>query len=308
MDDYSVSSLTESKNEWCARLLNIMTPSVIVGIKSIFDEAWTLCKENNEEKKYLMTFQTFLSRVPKWNQEIIKNERNRIAEVTNCSYLEDLITCVHIIQLKALTCIRVGQEQKKVEINIPSIDTFIHKVYINVARKVYTNVYIFEKGISPLEVQKHNRELEIIVKETIMNTIREGIPVEELLKAYICETHEEEVDIQEELIEDEPKETPSESKEPDCDVEIKDKINFSDIDDAIDTLGKRSKIDAPKTIERLEKISNEAQIKRKQEENEDEDNPTLILGEDVSFDILDIKDLNEPIHIKTHPLVEIETL
>lgn len=307
MDDYSVSSLTESKNEWCARLLNILTPSVIVGIKSIFDEAWILCKENNEEKKYLMTFQTFLSRVPKWNQEIIKNERIRIAEVTNCSYLEDLITCVHIIQLKALTCIRVGQEQKKVEINIPSIDAFIHKVYINVARKVYTNVYIFEKGISPLEVQKHNRELEMIVKETIMNTIREGIPVEDLLKAYICETHEEEVDIHEELIEDEPKEVPPESKEVPM-KEMHDKINFSDIDDAIDTLGKRSKITAPKTIERLEKISNEAQVKRKQEENEDEDNPTLILGENVPFDLLDIKDLNEPIHINSQPLVEIETL
>ena len=29
MDDYSVTSLTESKNEWCARLVNVMTPAVI---------------------------------------------------------------------------------------------------------------------------------------------------------------------------------------------------------------------------------------------------------------------------------------
>ena len=124
MDDFSVASLVESKNEWCAMLVNIMTHSVIAGLKSIFDEAWKLCKDNDEEDKYLMTFQTFLSRVPKWNNTIIETERRRILEVSSCEYLEDLITCVHIIHLKALTCIRVGQEQKKVNIDIPSVDKF----------------------------------------------------------------------------------------------------------------------------------------------------------------------------------------
>ena len=33
--------------------------------------------------------------------------------------LEDLVTCVHIIQLKILTAMRVGQKQKKIDINIP---------------------------------------------------------------------------------------------------------------------------------------------------------------------------------------------
>ena len=47
MDDYSVTSLTESKNEWCARLVNVMTPAVINGLRSIFDEAWNLCSEED---------------------------------------------------------------------------------------------------------------------------------------------------------------------------------------------------------------------------------------------------------------------
>lgn len=201
MDDYSVASLSESKNEWCARLVNIFTPAVVSGLKSIFDEAWSMCVAEDEEDKYLITFQTFLSRVPKWNNEIVEVERKRIVEMSSCGYLEDLITCVHIIQLKALTCIRVGQEQKKVDVDIPSVDQFVHKVYINVARKVYTNVYLFEKGIAPLQIQKHNRELELIIKECIMNTIRETMPVEDILKAYISETQEEEVKVSEEIIE-----------------------------------------------------------------------------------------------------------
>ena len=156
MDDYSMSSLIESKNEWCVRLVNIFTPCIIEGLRSIFTESYKLCIDNDEEEKYLMTFQNLLSRVPKWNPEIISNETQRIINSSGCTYIEDLMTCVHIIQLKALTCTRVGTEQKKVDINIPSLPNFVHKVYINTARKVYTNIYLFEKGILPLQTQKNN--------------------------------------------------------------------------------------------------------------------------------------------------------
>jgi hypothetical protein len=200
MDDYSISSLSESKNEWCARLVNLFTPAVIAGLKSIFNEAWTLCKDNDEEDKYLMTFQTFLSRVPKWNSTIIEAERKRISASSGCGYLEELITCVHIIQLKALSCVRVGQKQKKIDINIPSVDDFVHKVYINVARKLYTNIYLFEIDIAPLQIQKHNRELELIIKECVLNTVRDTMPVETLLRAYMDETQEQDVEVNEEEI------------------------------------------------------------------------------------------------------------
>lgn len=197
MDDYNLSSLIESKNEWSARLLNIITPSIIEGVTSIFQEADNLCIENNENSKYLMTFQNLLNNVPKWTDEIVINEKNRIIESTNCPYLEDLLTCVHIIQLKALTCARVGSQQKKIDIEVPNINQFIHRLYINVARKVYVNVYLFEKDIPPLQIQKHNRELELIVREAILTSVRESIPIENILKAYIDETQETDVVVEE---------------------------------------------------------------------------------------------------------------
>lgn len=198
MDDFVLSNLQESKNEWCSRLISVFTPLVIEGIRSIFNESWNLCVTNNETEKYLMTFQNLLSRIPKWNNNIIEEERNRIIERSGCNYLEDLITCVHIIQLKVLTCIRVGNKQKKIDISIPKLDNFIHKVYINVARKVYTNVYLFEKNISPLLAQKNNRELELIIQECILITIRESIPTESIIRAYMDESieHEETVTIE----------------------------------------------------------------------------------------------------------------
>ena len=63
------------------------------------------------------------------------------------------------------------------------------------ARKVYSNVYLFDKQNLPLQIQKNGRELEIIVQECIMTTIRDSIPTEDIIRAYMDESveHEEEV-------------------------------------------------------------------------------------------------------------------
>ena len=200
MDDFNINCLRESKNEWISRLITFLTPEIIKGFRSIFEESINLCQENQE--KYLMTFQNLISRIPKWNSTIIEQEKQRIIENTKCTYLEDLISCVHIIQLKTLTAMRVGSEQKKIDIHIPKLDNFIHNVYIQCARKLYLNVYLYEIQNSPLQSQKNNREIEIIINECILVTIRENIPISTLLKVYLDETTEDVLteEIKEEII------------------------------------------------------------------------------------------------------------
>lgn len=387
MDDYNVSSLIESKNEWCSRLVNIFTPCIIEGLKSIFNEALILCRDNDEETKYLMTFQNFLSRIPKWNPSIIEVEKTRITNTSGCGYIEDLITCVHIIQLKALTCARVGLKQKKVDINIPSVDDFIHKIYINVARKLYTNVYLFEKDIMPLQIQKNNRELEVIIKECILNSVRDNIPIEEILRAYLDETEEQDVRVEEknevikldddesekekekdkpktqdEIIEDivnrdMEKNTNEESKENNNSGEneetklllekqevvkdnllnnddnnitntaaiigtsgalvasetidnLKTPISFSDTDLAFTKEGGREQINAPKTLKRLNEISELNNIKRREEDADDDDeNEKLNIGDNFSLDLSEVNDLSNKATIEPEILLsDIEIL
>ena len=229
MDDYNVHVLSEAKNEYSSRLVTIITPHVIEGIKSIFDDACHLCNENDENEKYLMTFQNFLTRVPKWNSNIIQEETTRIIKLSGCKYLDDLLTCVHITQLKILTSIRVSQKQKKIDINIPKISNFIHKIYIAFARKIYSNVYLFEKNISPLQYQKNMRECEIISHECILGVIRDNMPVENILRAYIDETIDEEIieevidkSIKDEDIVDTKDENAKDNKDVDEDTKISD--------------------------------------------------------------------------------------
>jgi hypothetical protein len=311
MDDFNISTLHESRNEWSARLISILTPLIIDGYKSILEEAVKLCKENNEMEKYLMTFQNFITRVPKWNQTIIENERNRICEKSGCAYLEDLITCVHIIQLKILTVMRVGQKQKKIDINIPKLDDFIHKVYIHVARKIYKNVYLFELNVAPLQIQKHNRELEVIVQECILNSLRESVPVEAILKAYMDETMEEDVveEIKEEYIQEPVKNENTvmhgngvENTNVNGTVEeynkdnMNTKLSFSDIDLVKDQYNQEQQINAPKNIERLEELSEIRYNQRKLEADDDDDSnqKIQILDESVNLDALDVHVINEP--------------
>jgi len=331
MDDFNINVLNESKNEWCGRLLNILTPLIIEGLKSIFSESTKLCSANGEMDKYLMTFQNFISRIPKWSQTIIEQEKERIIEKSKCSYLEDLITCVHIIQLKVLTAVRVGQKQKKIDIEIPKLDVFIHKIYINIARKVYTNVYLFEINIPALTVQKNNRQLEILVQESIMNTIRDSVPVEMILRAYMDETVEEDVieEVKEKEIKEseelkqirEKLETPSKiveeeikpipvsknnntflpDKLDDSDNEDNN-IKFNDVDMVRDINNKDDTIIAPKTIERLDEISNIRNEQRKLEEDSDDDDDEPIKlkifdnssSNDLGIELLEPDILDEP--------------
>ncbi len=266
-----------------------------------------------------MTFQNFITRIPKWNPNIIENERKRIIERSGCSYLEELVTCIHIIQLKLLTAMRVGQKQKKIDINIPKLDDFIHKAYVNVARKVYKNVYLFELNSSALQIQKHNRELEIIVQECILNAVRESIPVESILRAYMDETVEEDVveEVKEEIINKPVKketQTIFEGKPEESVVPVKEEkvggsvmletpmsdrteenvsLKFNDIDKVMSKNGKEEEVNAPKTIERLEEISALRNMQRKMEEEED-DEKLKISNEDISLDNLDIHVINPP--------------
>jgi hypothetical protein len=271
-----------------------------------------------------MTFQNFLLRVPKWNTSIIEKETLRISEQSGCSHIEELITCVHIIHLKTLTCVRAGSKQKKIDIAIPKLSEFIHKVYINVARKVYSNVYLFEKNKQHLQIQKNNYHLEGLIKECILNTIRESIPIEHLLKVYIQDQFiEEDTEVidTEEIIAQDPvieEEEQEQEKEDSTEKNVKEDqnaggaqndgvkkqtITFDDMDrvrimnDAADST--EELVNAPKTLERLEEISMKNFAKRKEEEeqngyDDDEDeNDALRIGEPVSLGDLDIDMFSE---------------
>jgi len=337
MDDFTVSGLHESKNEWAARLLTILAPHIIDGFRSILDESIQLCRENDEMDKYLMTFQNLIARIPKWNPDIVTSETQRIIEKSGCNYLEDLITCIHVIQLKILTAVRVGQKQKKVDLNVMSVNDFVHKSYINSARQMYRNVYLFDIDVQPLQRQKNNREIELIVQECILNTIRDSIPVETILKCYMDETTEEDIteEVKEEDITPVPEPVPVSAPIPVPDpitTEMVDMSNappptpntsavttpqshtdpitltFNDIDNAVDVDKNEFQIEAPKNISRLQEISDARYAAAIADDDYDTDK-LVISNSNIKLDDMDIQTIEEPrINILPPLLDDIEVL
>ena len=278
MDDYNSNLLNDSNSEWSIRLMNILSGHIIDGFRSIFSEAMEVCQKNDEAEKYLMTFQNYLSMIPKWNQNVVDAEVGRIKESSKCKYLEDLITCVHILQLKILSCVRTGNQNKKIDIDIPCFKTFLHNVYINIARKLYSNIYLFQIDVTSLQQQKHNREFEIIVQSCLMNTIRDNIPVEQLLKQYIDETQEVDVEKVEKIIEkpstsNENTEENKEDKTSNVEKDDSKKTNVVNLND--ETINNPPIVDDPPTIHDMFKPNTE---------NKMETEKTISFDDDLSHD------------------------
>jgi len=80
---------------------------------------------------------------------------------------------------------------------------------------------LFEIDIPPLEQQRRNREFELLVQTSIMNTIRDNLPVENLLRQYIDETQEVDVSKVETVVENKPlPESEKEKVEPVDEIKV----------------------------------------------------------------------------------------
>lgn len=196
MDDFSTTNLNEARNEFAQRLVTVLTPRVIDGFNKMFEDTYKNCVLTREPHLHMSTFQNkTLSSVITWNAVTVEAEKNKIMVEGNCPYLADLLTCVHIIQVKILSCMRVGNRQKAIELPVPNLNTFIHNVYITVARKLFFNTYLYQVGVADMVRQKNNRDLEILVQECIMIVVRDLAPVDTLIRAYLDESVEQEEEV-----------------------------------------------------------------------------------------------------------------
>ena len=181
MDEQNSPIFTQAKLEYTNQLIDILTPHLFDGVKSIYDEAKTVNSVNRRQSITLL-FREFLEKVPSWSNVLIEGESDRIIKSSVCDWLDDLITAVFISHTKILTSIGVNTKNSSIDLVIPKITTFIHKCYINIAREMWKNPYFFTENVIASEYQKNMRSVELIIKECIENTIRQLLPIKEILK------------------------------------------------------------------------------------------------------------------------------
>jgi len=186
----TVYVLVEAKKEYTNELQKILTPRLYEGLKSIYEDILNIINEEVKEKNVqsssiIKVFQKNLKDIPQWNQELIKKEYSRIEKLSKCDYLEDLLEAVFITNTKILTSVQVNDNNSKnIKINIPQPSHFIHKCYMECAKEVYKNPYIFDtsKSLTPKERHNNLREALILIDTSINNAIRDLLPIRDILK------------------------------------------------------------------------------------------------------------------------------
>ena len=191
MEEGSVTVLVDAKEEYTKQLISILKTCIYQGIKSIYVDSKDICNQDNSPDNVLMVFQDLLSRIPKWSQDIINKEYERISNISKCDYIDDLLKVVYVSHIKILTIVHSAQKNKKISVKVPSGSHFIHLCYIECAREFWKDPYYFSDRVSKYEHQKNMRDSETMIAECIMETIRKQLPVRHILKEFLNEPDEE---------------------------------------------------------------------------------------------------------------------
>jgi outer membrane biosynthesis protein TonB len=188
MDAPEISVYGEAKGEYTRQLSVYLVPVLESYILGLLEQAR---KEAPNPQKVLWTFQSLLAAIPDWNQDKVIRETEALQKECKCDYLEELLTAVFIAHTKVLSAIRLTTKQKKLQITIPKIDHFLHRLLSEAARTLWTNAYLFAETNS-IEKQKNLRQVSALLQESVLQAIRSLLPVKSILREYLHDDDDEE--------------------------------------------------------------------------------------------------------------------
>lgn len=176
MDNLNV--LVEAKKEYLGQLCLIMCPPMI----EVFDEMYRESVKISKGRKILIMFQKLLKEVPNWSNAMSKQHTDNIAD--RCAWFNDLLAAVFVACTKILSAVRLKADNKKISLKLPTNEVFIQTCYNNIAKDLYKDPYIFHS-----EQSEYTRDENLTMRfcGAIENTVKELIPVQQILQTYMSQ-------------------------------------------------------------------------------------------------------------------------
>jgi hypothetical protein len=183
MDGLTV--LVEAKKEYLAQLCCVMCPHMISVFENMYAEANTISKG----KKVLLQFQKLLKEVPNWNNHMNAQHTESISN--SCGWFSDLIAAVFVSYVKILSSVRINSENKKISLKLPQNDVFVLRCFTNAAKDLYKDPYVYHE-----EMSEYDRDANLTKRfvTCIEDSVKQLIPIQEILKTYI--SHKDEIDFE----------------------------------------------------------------------------------------------------------------
>ena len=184
----SIGVYGEAKAEYTRQLCSFLVPA----LETYFLDMLADVKANEKDpKRLLWVFQDALKQFPDWNIDKVQRETEKIHTSTKCDYLEEILTAVFIAHTKVLSAIRLTSKQKKLQITIPKLEHFLHRTMSECARLLWSNAYLFAESGPAVERQKNLRQVEQLLHEGVLQSIRGMLPVKSILKEYLSDEMDE---------------------------------------------------------------------------------------------------------------------
>ncbi len=186
MDNLNV--LVEAKREYLGQLCDLMCPVMIENFEKMYDEAYTMSKG----RKVLVMFQKLLKEVPNWSEAMSKQHTDNIAN--RIAWFNDLLAAVFVSCVKILSAVRLSKDNKKIALKLPTNEVFVQTCYNNVAKDLYRDPYIFHESTNEYE---RNEILFQRFCTAIEASVRELIPVQQILQTYMSQQDNKDIDLNE---------------------------------------------------------------------------------------------------------------
>ncbi len=177
---------SEARNEYMKQLGTWIVPPLVEFFRREYE---TISRRDG--RGAMGAFQDFCAEVPRWNQDVIDTNIGVILDTCRCDYVEELMTAVFIAHTKMLTAIRVSSKQKKLQITLPKLDHFLHRVFVECARAFWKAPFLFDTTLSPIEKQKNVLQAEAMCTEALSGAVRSLLPVKNILRDYLDEDEDE---------------------------------------------------------------------------------------------------------------------
>jgi hypothetical protein len=174
-----MSSLVEAKNMYLRKLVQILSPEIYSGFKTMYKDVERFCKQNTL-KEVIAYFQKELEKIPKWSRDRITEETMKIQSKTDCDYLLDIITTLLMVNMKILL-----DSNTTLDLEVPQLYTFIHKCYMLIGAELWSNPELMGNSGSSSERQRNYSFVMKLIHQGINDAIQFYLPMRPILNRYL---------------------------------------------------------------------------------------------------------------------------
>ena len=176
-ESLNVNVLVAAKEEYTKQLVYSLQPRMYEILKGIFLQSQS---ENKKKRISLSKFQIELKSVPNWTDYKLEEKIKKTKD--SYPYLMELITAIFVSHVKILACVRLSADDKSIKIKVPNLNTFLHKIIINMCEQVYYNPSVIDEG---------KEKIYSLITTSINDTIGNQIPIQFILTEYLSGVFEE---------------------------------------------------------------------------------------------------------------------